>query len=75
MISIRSVPAPSAITTVSGTPHSMASRAMAIPVFPDDGSKSRVPGPSRPPARAFSIMATATRSFREPVGKNHSSFA
>src|SRR5918999_2270641 len=49
--------------------------ASEMPVLPLVGSSSSRPGTSSPEASAASIIALATRSFREPVGFWPSSFA
>jgi hypothetical protein len=49
--------------------------ASEMPVLPLVGSRMVAPGVSRPSACAASIMASAGRSFTEPVGLRSSSFA
>ena len=49
--------------------------ASAIPVLPEDGSMITEPGSRRPSASAPSSIASATRSFTEPVGLWPSSLA
>src|SRR5438270_4011618 len=46
-----------------------------MPVLPDEGSRIVWPGASVPSASAASTMATAMRSFTEPVGFWPSSLA
>ena len=41
---------------------------MAMPVLPDDGSMSVLPGVSVPSASASVIIFSAMRSFTEPAG-------
>src|SRR5688500_10412404 len=49
--------------------------ANAIPVLPDVGSRMVHPGVSRPSRSADSIIASAGRSFTDPVGLRSSSLA
>ena len=59
------------ITHVSLSPFSFATSASEMPVLPLVGSSSSWPGSSR----AASTIASATRSFSDPVGFWPSSFA
>ena len=56
-------------------PSALAIAASEIPVLPDVGSTIPRPSPSRPASRACRIRAQAARSFTEPNGLVHSSFA
>ena len=72
---IRSSLALSGITTVSAYPFRRLTIASAMPVLPDVGSRIVLSAVSSPLASAASTIASAIRSFVEPVGFCPSSLA
>ena len=71
----RSIDIDSGITNMSRMPLAAATKASAMPVFPEVGSISTVPVPMRPSFSRASIMATPMRSFTLERGLKNSSFA